>query len=132
VATYHGKKGVVYISTTGTGTASSLTKLNSWSLDRSTDRAETTAFGDSNKTYVQGLPDVSGDFAGFYDDTEDKLWSAAESADGCKLYLYPSADVPTEYWYGPAWVDYGLEVGVGDAVKISGSFAANGAWGRKP
>src|SRR5688572_33273154 len=126
MALYHGKRGVVYISTTGGGAAIAAVSLSSWSLDSATDRVEVTAFGDTNKTYVQGLPDLTGDIAGFWNDTSDQLYDASRSADGVKLYLYPSADAVTKYWYGPAWVDFSIEVSVDTAATISGTFAADG------
>lgn len=129
MARYHGKKGVLYLSTTGAGTASAVVGISSWSLDMSTDKVDVTALGDSNKTYVQGLKDLQGSFEGFWDDTESKPFTGADSASGVKLYLYPSSDAPTKYWYGPAWLDVSLDTGVTDAVGISGSFVANGAWG---
>lgn len=132
MAAYPGRNGVVYLSTTGTGTAANVVKLTKWTLDQSTDKIEVTSFGDANKTYVQGLKDVKGTFAGFYDDTEAKPFTAADSADGCKLYLYPSASAPTVYWYGPAWLDVSVDTGVSEAVAISGNFVANGAWAKKP
>lgn len=131
MAVYAGRKGVVYLSTTGTGAATNVIKLTKWTLDQSTDKIEVTSFGDANKTYVQGLKDVKGTLTGFWDDTETKPFTAADSADGCKLYLYPSADASGKYWYGPAWLDVSIDTGVADAVAISGSFAANGAWGRQ-
>ena len=129
MAAYAGRKGVVYMSTTGTGSASVVIKLSQWTINRTTDKIEVTAFADTNKTYVQGLPDVQGTFSGFWDDTEGKLWTGAASSDGVKLYLYPSSDAPTKYWYGPAWVDATMDTGVAAAVTISANFAANGAWG---
>jgi hypothetical protein len=130
MAVYAGRKGVVYMSTSGSGNASNVIKLTQWTLNQATDKIEVTAFGDANKTYVQGLKDLQGTFAGFYDDTEAKPFQAADSSDGVKLYLYPSADTPTKYWYGPAWIDVSIDTGVSAAVTISGSFAANGSWGR--
>jgi len=130
MAAYAGRKGLVYLSTTGSGAVTNVIKLTKWALDMSTDKIEVTAFGDSNKTYVQGLKDVKGTIAGFFDDTETKPFVAADSADGCKFYLYPSSDLPGRYWYGPAWLDVSIDTGVADAVAISGNFAANGAWGR--
>lgn len=131
MARYHGKKGVMYMSTSGSGAASPVT-LTEWSLDMATDKEETTSLQDSNKTYVQGLRDIAGSFSGMWDDTDDALFDAAESSDGVKIYLYPSTDAPTFYWYGPAWVDVSLAVGVAAPVSVSGTFVANGAWGRKP
>jgi hypothetical protein len=130
VARYHGKKGVVYMSATGSGAAVTVVGLNNWSLNMPTDKVEVTAFGDTNKQYVQGLPDVSGDIAGWWDDTSDQLYDASRSSDGVKMYLYPSSDVATKYWYGPAWVDFSIETGNEAGVSVSGSFVANGAWGQ--
>lgn len=129
MAVYHGKSGVVYLSTTGTGTATTVLSLSAWTLDLSTDLVETTAFGDSNKTYVQGLRNVQGTLSGFWNDTESKPFTASTSADGCKLYLYPSSSAVAKYAYGPAWLSVSMETGVADAVQISGNFSANGAWG---
>jgi len=131
MAVYAGRKGAVYISTSGSGNASLQLQLTQWSIDRSTDRFEVTSFGDVNKTYVQGLPDVSGSLSGFWNDTDEKLFEAATSADGCKMYLYPSLDAPSKYWYGPAWLDASMEVDVNGVVRVTGRFAANGPWGRK-
>jgi hypothetical protein len=128
VAKYHGKSGLVYLSTTGTGNASSVVGLSSWSLDRSTQNAETTVFGDANKTYVQGLPDLKGSFSGFWDDSETKIFAGAASTDGVKLYLYPSSNRLASYWYGPAWVNASMETGINDAVKVKSDFIANGSW----
>jgi hypothetical protein len=99
MARYSGRKGVVYASVNGTGDAASVIGLSAWSIDRATDKIDVTGFGDTNKQYVMGLPDVKGSFSGTWDDTETKLYDAAASNDGCKLYLYPSSDKATAYWY---------------------------------
>lgn len=130
MARYHGKKGVVYISPSGSTDAVMAVAMNRWTLNSPTDKAEVSAFGDLNKQYVQGLPDISGDLAGWWDDTSDQLYDASRSADGVKLYLYPSADAPTKYHYGPAWVDFSMSVGNAEGIGISGGFVAAGAWGQ--
>jgi hypothetical protein len=130
VAAYAGRKGVVYMSTTGGGTAVSVVNMKTWSLSMPTDKIEVTAFGDANKKYVQGLPDVSGDLSGWWDDTSDALYDASRSTDGVKMYLYPSSDAASKYWYGPAWVDFSIDVDVSGAIEVSASFVANGAWGQ--
>jgi hypothetical protein len=128
---YAGRRGVVYVSTTGTGNAVLVASLNNWSLDMTTDKLEVTAFGDANKTYVIGLKDISGSFSGFYDTAETTVWSGVDSADGVKMYLYPSSDAPSKYAYGPAWLDMSIAVGVGDAVTVNGTFSSNGSWGNR-
>jgi hypothetical protein len=130
MAVYHGRRGSILISTTAAGAASALLSQTEWSLDMPTDRVETTAFGDSNKTYVQGLRDISGSFSGFWNDAESKLFTAAQSSDGIRMYLYPDlTNAPSKYAYGPAWLDASVTTGVAAAVATSGTFAANGAWG---
>jgi hypothetical protein len=132
MARYHGKSGVVYMSTTGSGAATATVSLSGWSGDFATDKVETTCFGDPNKTYVQGLKDVKGSVKGFLDDTGLGLFTSADSTDGVRMYLYPSSASPTVYWYGPAWLDVSVDVPVNGANTLSGNFVANGAWGRKP
>lgn len=132
MARYHGAKGVVYLSTTASGTASVAVSLSKWSLDRATDKVDVTAFGDTNKQYVQGLPDIKGSLAGWFDSADDALFDGADSSDGVKLYLYPSSLCPTIYHYGPAWLDASIDVDSKGGVAVSGSFVAAGAWGRKP
>lgn len=130
MARHAGRYGRVMMSTSAAGLASVVVSLNSWNIDRSTDTTETTSFGDPNKTYVQGLPDVSGSFGGFWDDTSTLVFSAAKSPDGVKLYLYPDfVNNPGAYFYGPAWLDASINVGVGDAIGVTANFRANGAWG---
>lgn len=129
MARYHGRKGRVMLSTSGSDEAVAVIGLNAWSLSMATDKVEVTAFGDPNKVFVQGLPEVSGELSGFFDDTEDRLYLASRSADAVKMYLYPSEDCLTKYFYGTAWVDFSINTGVSEAVQISGSFSAAGAWG---
>jgi len=132
VARYHGKSGVVYLSTTGAGAATATVSLSAYTADFATDKVDVTAFGDANKTYVQGLKDIKGTLSGYLDDTGLSVFTAADSTDGIRMYLYPSSASPTVYWYGPAWLDASISVPATGANTLSGNFVANGAWGRKP
>jgi len=116
------------MSTTGAGVAGVIVALTNWSLNAPTDKVETSEFGAANKTYVIGIPDFAGSLSGFWDDTSDDLYDASRSADGVKMYLYPSILNDAKYWYGPAWVDFNIEVNTGGAVAINGDWVANGAW----
>jgi len=130
---YHGRKGKIYLPNSGTnGAAVPAVSLSMWSLDKTTDKVDVTAFGDANKVYVQGLPDVKGSVSGFFDDTDDSLFDAAESTSPVNMYLYPSTDAPTIYHYGPAWLDASIDTNVSGAITVKGSFVAACAWGRKP
>ncbi len=56
MSAHAGRSGAVYLAIESvTGVATSCIKLSAWTLDRATDTFEVTAFGDTNKTYVQGL-----------------------------------------------------------------------------
>ena len=123
MARLHGRSGRLYAGIASAGTAEPITFLNSWSFDASTDDVDVTAFGDTNKTYVSGLPDFKGSFAGFYDSSSAQLWTAAVDGVARKFYLYPST-ADAIYWFGSATFDMSVETGVADAVKVSGSFTA--------
>lgn len=129
MAKYAGRTGVLYMSSSGSGTAAAVVGINKWSLDMSTDKFEVTAFGDTNKSYVQGLRDLQGQFEGLYDDSETKLFAGAQSTDGVKMYLYISSNAASKYACGTAWLDASIDVDISGAVKISGKFAAAGSWG---
>lgn len=120
-----GRRGRIYIdiSTNGTGNAVPIANLNSWSLNRTTDKIETTAFGDGSKTYVVTLPDAQGDFSGFWD-TDGAQYRVSESIDGGRKFYQYVADDTTKYWFGKAHFDVSVSASVGGAVEVSGSWAA--------
>ena len=122
----HGRNGVVYCNLASGGTPEPIAFLNSWSIKMSTDTDEVTAFGDTNKTYVAGLPDMSGDFAGFYDDASVQTYTAAVDGITRKLYLYPSTLKTTQYFYGNAIVDFSADGKVSGAVTMSATWKAAG------
>lgn len=128
MARYHGKDAVVYLSTSGSGTAAALTQTG-WTLDRTTDKAEVSSCGDANKIFVQGLPNLQGTISSFWDDTDAKLFTASQSADGCKIYLYPSRNAASKYFYGTAWLDASMTLGVNGAVAVNANFVAASSWG---
>jgi hypothetical protein len=125
----HGKNGVLMVSTTAAGPVTAVALITEWSIDRTSDKVETTALGDNNKTYVKGLDDVKGTFSGQWDSTDDTLFEAAESPNGVLIELYP--DVANAFCLkGPAWLDVSIKGGVSAAVTIDGNFSANGSWTR--
>ena len=130
MARYPGKKGVVYISTSGSTVATNVLALTKWSLDSQTEKLDVTAFNDGNKQYVQGFKDIKGDLSGFWDDTESKLFSGADSNDGVLMYLYPSADASSKYFYGPAYIDASMDVDAKGTVNVKANFVAKGTWYR--
>lgn len=102
--------------------------LSEWTVDMSNEQIEVTAFGDTNKTYVQGFPDLKGTFSGFWDDAEDAIWQATQGVVPVYVSIYPSINASSKYLYGPAWVSASLSAGAKDAVKTSGTFTASESW----
>jgi hypothetical protein len=131
MARHAARTAAVYISISGTTAAIPVTQA-AWSCNFSTAKIDVTSFRDANLRTVQGLPDVAGDFSGFWEDTETTLFAASRSTDGVKMYLYPDiVNSAGSYLYGPAWVDFAMAAAVAGAVTVSGSFSANGDWGVK-
>lgn len=124
----HGKNGAIYIGgAKGSGGIKVATKTE-WTLQRNRDYVDATTFGDTNKTYLAGLPNVQGTFAGLLDVSGDVLLNAATS-DAVQIYLY--ADDGTSAVLvanGPGFIDGTVNVSVNDAIRYTGEFRAQGAW----
>lgn len=80
--------------------------------------------GDSNKVYVAGLPDASGQFSGFYDDSSAQTYTAATDGLARKLYLYPSTSTATQYFFGTVLPDFSVDGAVDGPVAVSASWNA--------
>lgn len=127
MARIHGRRGVIYLGiASDSAVAEPLPFQSKWEISASTDKDEVTSFGDSNKTYVAGLPDASGSFSGFYDDESDQTYTAASDGLPRKFYLYPSGTDLTTYWYGMIFPDIKIDGDVGAAVTVSSSWVAAG------
>ena len=127
----HGKGGAIYIGG-AKGVGVRVAAKMEWTLNRSRDYVEATSFGDANKTYLAGLPDVSGTFRGFLDTSGDLLLDAATS-DAQDLYLYATdgtlaGSATVLVAHGPALIDAQVTVSNTDAARISGNFRAADSW----
>ena len=128
----HGKNGAIYVGgAKGSGGIKVATK-SAWTLQRNRDYVDATVFGEANKTYLAGLPNVQGTFAGILDVSGDMLLNAATS-DSQQLYLYAD-DNPFSTTslvlvaHGPALIDASVDASNTDAVRITGEFRAAGSW----
>jgi hypothetical protein len=127
VARIHGRNGRLYVGIASGGTAEPVAFMNKWSLAFTTDDVEVSAFGDTNKTYVTGLPDVAGTFSGFYDDATAQTYTAATDGAARRWYLYPDNTATTKYWFGTGVFDFTVTGGIGEAVAVSGDWKAASA-----
>jgi hypothetical protein len=123
----HGRHGEIQIG--ASSPMAVIGSLNEWTLAGDRDLVETTSFQDNNKNFLAGLKNASMTFSGFFDtDYIRQLFDASESATGTEFRLTFSTDVPGFYVTGPAWLSISSSAAVNDAVKISGTISANGAW----
>jgi hypothetical protein len=133
----HGKNGAIYFAPiTGTdpdtwtvGTPVKVAVKNEWTLSLNRDYVDATVFGDTNKTYLVGLKDISGTFAGLLDTSGD-LIVANSSTDAVYVYLYAD-DVSSPQVlvaHGAGLVDAAIQASNTDAVRVTGNFRAAAAW----
>jgi predicted secreted protein len=119
-----GRNGAMYVNLTSGGTAEPVAFLNHWTLNFAVDTIDVTAFGDTNKVKVAGLPDASGSYSGFFDNATAQTYTAATDGVARKMYLYPDRTTATTYWFGTATLDMSIDASVDGAVTISGNFSA--------
>ena len=119
---------MVYVGIASGATASPIAYITDYNINFTVDQPEVTAFGDSNKIYVSGLPDASGDFSGFYDDASRQLYTAARDGVSRNFYLYPNtvAD-PNMYWFGLILPDFAVSGGIAAAISIKANWKAASA-----
>ena len=126
MARIHGRNGTVYLEITTPGSAEPLPGQATWSISFATDKQDVTAMGDTNKVYVAGLPDASGEFGGWYDDASAQTYTAASDGLARKFYLYPNfTGTPGQYFFGTILPDFSVESGVDNAVAVRSSWNAN-------
>lgn len=119
-----GRNAAIYIGATTSAAASPLTFQNSWSISFESERIEVTAFGDTNKSYVVGIADASGEFSGFYDDATAQTLTAATDGLSRKFYLYPNSNTPGQYWHGTIFADFKANAEVNGAIEVGASWGA--------
>jgi hypothetical protein len=124
----HGKNGAIYINGPK-GSGVKITTKTEWTLNLSRDYVDATVFGDLNKTYLVGLKDIQGTFAGLLDVSGDYQVNAA-SSDAINIYLYADDRSSFEVLiaHGPGLMDAAITASVTDAIKTTGNFRAAGAW----
>jgi hypothetical protein len=130
----HGKNGAIYLhNKKGGAGAIKVTTKTEWTLNLSRDYVDATVFGDTNKTYLVGLKDIQGTYAGLLDLSGDYLINTTNS-DTVQLYLYGddttvnSTGAEIMIANGPALMDASITSSISDAIKMTGNFRASGSW----
>ena len=123
----HGKNGAIYING-AKGSGTKVTNKTEWALNLNRDYVDATVFGDTNKTYLVGLKDISGTYAGLLDTSGDYLVNSTDS-DIVQIYLYAD-DGATAILVasGPGLFDAAITASNTDAIRCTGNFRAAGNW----
>jgi hypothetical protein len=131
----HGKNGQIQMDPAGGSTLVTLGDMNAWTLDMATDRVEVTAFGDTNKRRVSGLPDFAGTLSSWWNavaTSSPKYFAAVLAGTPVTLRLVPNTADPTVYFQGLANVDGSVNVSATGAISSSGKWDAAGNWAIAP
>lgn len=102
--------------------------LDAWKLSLKTDYEEVTCFGDTNKVYIQGMRDISGNLGGFWNSSNYVLVTATGSTVPGYLELTPNSNEGTYKFGGLAYLDADIDCSVKGAPKLSSTFKAAGPW----
>lgn len=129
MARRHGRNARLYANITSGGTAEPIAFLKEWSIEFTTDQQDVTAFGDTGKVYVTGLPDVKGSFSGFFDDATAQTYTAAVDGIARKVYLYwDLTNSPNSNFQGTAFLDFSASAAVDGPLTMTGNLSAAGPW----
>jgi hypothetical protein len=125
----HGKNGAIYLGGSKGGGGTKVANKVEWTLNLNRDYVDATVFGDVNKTYLVGLKDIQGTFAGLLDVSGDLIVNATDS-DAVNIYLYGDDRTSFEKLIasGPGLMDASITASNTDAIRVTGNFRAAGAW----
>jgi hypothetical protein len=104
--------------------------MNAFTLDMDRDVVDVTAFGDTNKQSVLGLPNYSGTYSAFYSGpTAGVVIDAIMGSVAVNLKLVPDlVAIATNFFSGLAYLSGGIKVSATGAVTMDGKFVAAGNW----
>lgn len=125
MARLHGRRGRIYLGIADdAATAEPLPFIANWTLNFTVEKIDVTAMEDSNRIYVAGIPDASGEFGGFFDDSTAQTYTAATDGLARKFYLYPNRSDNTKYFFGTILPDMSISSSTTGATAITASWNA--------
>lgn len=119
-----GRNGRIYMGIASGGTAEPVAFQAEWSINFTTPKIDVTAFGDPNKVTVAGLPEATGAFSGFYDESTAQAYTAAVDGVARKFYLYTNTTTNTQYFFGTINPDVSFSSSVSGATTVSSNWEA--------
>lgn len=116
---FHGRRGCIYLAVHNGDQPSLLTQMASWSIVFAHDTFDATTLADTQKVWGAGLPDASGSFTGFLDDSTSQTYIAATDGLPRGMYLYPSSLNTGTYFSGNVLPDLAATGGENAPVTIA-------------
>ena len=126
----HGKSTVFKVDNSGGSLTDISNTLTDVSFPRSVDTAETSAFGDSAKTYIVGLSDATVSVSGNYDATVDAHLAGVLGQAATLSFEYGtegSTSTFVKYTGECILTSYEKSGAIGDVVTYSAEFQVTGA-----
>lgn len=124
----HGKDAVFKITDSGATLRDISNVLNTVSLSREVDTAETSALGDSAKTYIAGLSDATISIEGMADvTTSGYLEGILGTSKAFEYYPAGTASGQVKYSGNAILTSFESSAEIGGAVTVSGEFQVTGA-----
>jgi hypothetical protein len=128
MAKKHGKNGAIYLGGAKGSGGTKVSNKTEWSVQLNRDYVDATVFGDTNKTYLAGLRNFQGNYAGILDTAGDDMLDAS-ALDEQLIYLYADDGAsPVLVAHGSGFIDANVSCSNTDAVRITGEFRAQGNW----
>ncbi len=122
-----GRYGKVSWDPAGGSALVTMISLNSWTGSFKSEFEDVTCFQDTNRVYIPGLMDASGNVSGFWNSAELKLFQSAMSPTPGTLQLMPNTTEPTYFWQGLAYMSADIDCSL-SAPTVTGEWKAAGAW----
>jgi hypothetical protein len=128
MAKKHGKNGAIYLGGAKGSGGTLVAEKTEWSVQLNRDYVDATVFGDTNKTYLAGLRNFQGNYAGLLNTAGDDMLDAS-ALDEQLIYLYADeSGTPILVAHGSGFIDANVSCSNTDAVRITGEFRAQGNW----
>ena len=124
----HGKEAVIKVADSGAVLRDLSSVLNTATLSREVETAETSALGSDDKSYIPGLRDATISVEGMADTTTSGYLEGVLGG-STTFEFYPAGEDPGNVKYSGACILTSFETAaeLGGAVTVSGEFQVSGA-----
>jgi hypothetical protein len=119
-----GRNSRLYAAIASGASAEPIATVKTFNLDATSERFDATAFGDTTKTYVAGLPDSTATISGIFDDESQQFWTSAADGVARKWYFYANHSDTSKYFFGTAFFDMSVESDVNGVIGFNGTMSA--------